>query len=266
MIKVMLKSKYIRVFALIILVISVISCITANSLVSTLENVIANIPEKDLDDTGSGKYMTYKMEHPSGYTAEGKDSGWRIVAENGDLIYETANKIELPKRAGYVYETDKNGTKSIVNLESGQVEWTLAENENFAIDDAGFWVIEVEVPDGQNYFYLLDENYQYGADGVIFNAINNDKSLKNIENYIYGRREVNYTMNNKDGIETGERLSDSCVIDSNGEVVYSTTEGYVWYITEDKARIEFNHSEKDDVYVSLVGKRKGQIVEVIKDE
>ncbi|MBR6528922.1 MAG: hypothetical protein IKT62_02690, partial [Firmicutes bacterium] len=130
---------------------------------STLENVIADIPEKDLDDTGSGKYMTYKMEHPSGYTVEGNDSGWRIVAENGDLIYETANKIELPKRAGYVYETDKNGTKSIVNLESGQVEWTLAENENFAIDDAGFWVIEVEVPDGQNYFYLLDENYQYGA-------------------------------------------------------------------------------------------------------
>ena len=73
-------------------------------------------------------------------------------------------------------------------------------------------------------------------------------------------------MNNKDGIETSERISDSCIIDSNGEVVYSTTEGYVWYITEDKARIEFNHSEKDDVYVSLVGKRKGQIVEVIKDE
>ena len=119
----------------------------------------------------------------------------------------------------------------------------------------------------QNYYYLLDENYEIGADGAIFNDIGNDKSFGHMENYIYGSKEVNYTMNNSEGIENREKSSETCVINSNGEIVYSTTEGEVLFISDEgMARVTFYYDEKDDVYVSLSGPKKGQVVEVIKDE
>ena len=271
MLKVMLKSKYIRIFAVIILAISIASCFTAGLLVTAIEDIVANMPERPANNPGSGKYMTYTMGHPSGYTAKGNDSGWKIIADSGDVIYETEKKVELANRAGYIYEIDDNGIYSIVNLKSGKVEWTCAENEIITDDDAGFWVIKVKVDEekffSQNYYYLLDENYKIGADGVIFNELGNDSSLGHMENYIYGQREVNYTMDERSGIEDREKANESCAINSDGKTVYTTTEGEILYVVDgDKAWVTFNHSEKDDVYVSLAGPKRGQIVEVIKSE
>ncbi len=272
MLKEALSSKYIRGFLLVVIITAVVGCFSSELISSVLQNMASNIAERPSSIEGSSKYMTYTLGHPTaGYSAKGNDDGWKIIADNGDVLYETKRKVELANRAGYIYEIGDDGRYFIVNIESGKVEWSGQGNETIVEDDAGFWVVKVKVDDqkyfSKNYYYLLDENYRVAADGIIFNSIGNDQSLGRMENYIYGQVEDNFTYNNREGIEEREWSHRSSVVNSNGEIVYSTKEGTVWYVTEDDmACVSSNYSERDDFYVSLAGPTKGQVVEVAENE
>ena len=132
---------------------------------------------------------------------------------------------------------------------------------------SGFWIVRAEVIDDgsyeNSYYYLLDENYQIGANGIIFNTIEYTGS----DNYIYGSRELSYTMYNRDGIEERDHNNESCVVDSSGEIVYVTDgNSYIRSIEGDIARIKSYVEDVDDVYISLKGPNKGQVVKVNRDE
>ena len=74
-------------------------------------------------------------------------------------------------------------------------------------------------------------------------------------------------MYNRDGIEERDHNNESCVVDSSGEIVYVTDgNSYIRSIEGDIARIKSYVEDVDDVYISLKGPNKGQVVKVNRDE
>lgn len=263
MLKDLFKSKIICTTDVIILVLLLASCFIVLYLMQ-------NPPKANYYSNSemSDSYKVYKVEEqPNGSVIEASEGGFKVISSDGEILHESYKKLEFCEREGYIYEIDKYGRFSIVNLDTGEVEKTFLENEKVLNYASGFWIVRAEVIDDglyeNSYYYLLDENYQIGANGIIFNTIEYTGS----DNYIYGSRELSYTMYNRDGIEERDHNNESCVVDSSGEIVYVTDgNSYIRSIEGDIARIKSYVEDVDDVYISLKGPNKGQVVKVNRDE
>lgn len=251
MLKVALKSRFVQIFIVVLIVLTTIICFTADGIGTALQNLAQSMSERSIE--GTGKYMTYTMDHVSGkYSAKGNDSGWKIISSDGEVLYETKNiTITLANREGYVWEQDEQGLVSIVNFKTGETEWKGVEGESVICDNAGFWIIKNsgdEKDKEKEHFYLLDKNYNPAADGIQLDSIGNETRHGSTSNYIYGQKQdVAY------------------VIDSKGEVVYKQKGAHVWFVEDDIANVYLEDRE-EDVYIRLKGSDMGQIVEVKDNE
>lgn len=273
MIKELSKNKVRETVVILLLVALIAICFIAAYLE---ENMLPKYYDNSSESLGPYRaYMPYKIgEFPNGYIIENHEDGVKVISSNGDIVYETYKDVKFCNRKGYIYEIDEYGRYSIINLETGENEKTLPKNEIVKGYIAGFWIIGVEVKNENgvvsgygSYYYLLDESYQVGADGIIFNTIEyNNNLLDDEDDYIYGARDFNYTMYNRYGIE--ERSHDGgAVIISNGKILYITNENSrVTRVKDNIAQIYFYNDELERVYVSLKGPDKGQFVKVDENE
>ena len=258
MLKVALRSKYIRIFVAVLAVAMVASFLLAESLGTILKDYAEDALERPMINMseGTNKYLTYKQEHVSGkYTLKGNDSGWRIEDNNKKVIYETDSpKACLTNKEGYLWETASDAKTSIVNIKTGKAEWTGEVNESVVTDDAGFWVIKVALDNkeffSKSYYYLLDDNFEVALDGLRFDRIGNDTRHGYVDNYIYGKL--------KDSKE-------ACVINGDGEIVYRKQGADIDFIIDDIAWVTYD-DDPEEYHISLAGPTKGQVVEVEWDE
>ncbi len=258
MLKTALKSKFIRIFFLVIVLIMVLGYLAAAMFGDAMRDYAKEAltkPMSDFADT-SNTYMTYYVEHHSQkYTLKGNDEGWRVVDKKGNILYETkAPEATLANKENYLWQVSKDGITSIVNIKTGQAEWTGKAKESVYTDNAGYFVIEVSLDDKVHFaekeYYLLGENYNVVLDGMTFEEILNEVWHGNVEDYIYG---------------TLKDTKEACVVSSDGQVVYKKADAQVLHIVGDIAYVTFDGDT--NVYnISLKGANQGQIVEVEWDE
>ncbi len=258
MLRVALRSKYIKIFVAVLAVVMAASFLVAESLGTILKDYAEDALDQPMTNMneGTNRYLTYRQEHISGkYTLKGNDSGWRIEDADKKVIYETSSpKASLANQEGYLWETASDGKTSIVNIKTGKAEWTGETNESVVTDDAGFWIIKVSLDDkeffSESYYYLLDAKFEVAMDGLRFDRIGNDTRHGYVENYIYGKL--------KD-------TKEACVINNDGEIVYRKQGADIDFIIDDIAWVTYV-DDPEEYHISLAGSTKGQVVEVEWDE
>lgn len=258
MLKVVFKSKYICTFFIVAILLMAVSCFAAVTFGETLHNYAEDVlsrPLLDEQDT-SNPYITYYLKHHSGkYTLKGSDGNWFVVDNDGKVLYQTdATKALLANQENYLWETSEEGITTIVNIKTGEVNWTGKSDERVYTDNAGYYVIEVSL-DNKEFFaekeyYLLNGNFEVALNGLTFKSINNEISHGSLENYIYGAL---------------KETEDACVINSQGEIVYQKADARVDFVLDDIAWVCFDE-DQETYHISLAGETKGQLVEVEWDE
>ena len=118
---------------------------------------------------------------------------WAVErTKNGEVLWESDQQIVLPKHQWYAIAkaSDEEGSKErdqIINLRTGEVEYTAKDFESITAGGLGYWKIRYDliwdyVGRDEHFYceYLRDEDYEVAFDGQLFGNLSVDG------NYIYG--------------------------------------------------------------------------------
>ena len=122
----------------------------------------------------SGEYMVGNVI--------GEPNGWAIEdVMTGEILLESDRPLILPQQKGYVIKLgteDGSERDQIINLSTGETEYTAGQWESIIDGNCGFW--EIWYAEAYEYQgrpgtwhckYILDENYEPAFDGQLFSDI-----------------------------------------------------------------------------------------------
>ncbi len=125
----------------------------------------------------SGEYM-------AGQRKVKGETSWVVERmKTGEVLWEGSQQIVLPSQQWYAIAkaSDEEGSTEhdqIINLRTGEVEYTAKEFENIVEGGLGYWEVRYEyvydyVGTEQYYTttYLLDSGYELAFDGLLFDEV-----------------------------------------------------------------------------------------------
>ncbi len=254
MLKTALESKYIR----LALAVSVAAIVIIVALVQTVGKDRANMVD---DGTFRNSLFAPKnveiLHQSSNYTMTGDGDIYRIVDTNGKLLYESDEEPELMDREGYI-KTYEDGDAFLVNIYTGETVWKSKGEERIIDYWDGYWVVEDGVKEKDSsifstvIYYLLDDNFEVAANGVMFNYIDGN------DEYIAGQKYVDYTYSNRNNLKG----KDSFTIDTENVVlkdgeVYYVSEASIDHLDGDAAHLS-DKTEKGNTHISLLPETLGE--------
>lgn len=220
--------------------------------------------------------------HESGEYVAGQrkvkgETSWVVERiKNGEVLWEGAQRIVLPSQQWYAIakageenaaadDADSGAAErdQIINLRTGEVEYTAKEFENIVEGGLGYWRIKYDriwdYLGREEYFYceyLLHENYEMAFDGQLFGNlsldgdyiyghIREDQFIRDFDTlkfemmYGYTIRYFIWTPQGEEVYRTGNMYYDLLGIRGNYAIVQNDRDQYeLWIISEAEGSIE----------------------------
>ncbi len=210
-------------------------------------------------------------EYMAGQRKVKGETSWVVErTKTGEILWEGDQQIVLPSQQWYAIakaSTEEGSTErdQIINLRTGEVEYTAKEGETIVEGGLGYWEIEyVMIWDylgrDEHFYceYLLDENYEVAFGGQLFGNVSLDseyiyghiredqyisdfETLKYNMMYGYGYviRYFIWTPQGEEIYHTGKQYYDLRGIRGNYAVVQNDRDQYeLWIINEEELSIE----------------------------
>ncbi len=254
MIKTALESKYIRIALAVFAAVLVVG--------SVLILTVGKERSAMVDD-GTFRYSLFapknvEILHKSGkYTLIGDGEEYQIVDEKYNLLYRSENEPTMMDKEGYI-KTSIDGKSALVDIYKGETVWRAKGEERILNYWDGFWVVEDSVKEDDGIFssviyYLLDDNFEIGADGALFNYIDGN------DEYITGQHYIEYTYFNIDELEKKKNKFD---LDTDNAVykdgkLYYVSEGHIDHLDGDTAHLS-NMTKDRKTHISLLPETLGE--------
>ena len=152
--------------------------------VETLDLIETDLIEPVIHE--SGEYMAGQRK------VKGQISWVVERVKTGEILWEGNQRIVLPTQTWYAIAKarDEEGSKErdqVINLRTGEVEYTAKDGESIVSGGLGYWKIQYDliwdyVGREEHFYceYLLDKDYEVAFDGQLFGNLSLDG------NYIYG--------------------------------------------------------------------------------
>lgn len=241
MIKVMLKSKYIKLTILITCIVIIMICFLGirfgNEMIS--DEVV---------------YGTVEWSKNGDYLLSNKDGAYIVTARTDaeKVIYTARSKdASFADIEGYIIDKNESGKKVVVDFLTGEMVFVPKGDDNIVTNVGKIWLIESMVEgDGllsTTVYYVLDENFDVALNGRIFNSVHHT------DKYLYGQLLTNENYYNMQEISKYEVFGPSpdmeyTVVDGNGDIVY-VSEEFIHGMVDDCVVIQ--REDRKYVYVDI---------------
>ncbi len=225
MIKTAFESKYIKVSALLAVILLVLVCVLGDSIVENIQ-----------EEASKEKIFAEKGD----YIIIGKDHEITVQTRDGEVVYTAIGQDPyFAEKEGYLVDETQTGKTGVVNFLTGEIAFVPQGDDTITMNKAGYWIIQTLIEKnevtGTYAWYVLDENFELALDGTMFTAVDGT------DKYIYGQMLLNENYYNKEELAKYETFGPhaeirNCVIDRNGDIVY-TSDKHIYSMDGDRIKV-----------------------------
>lgn len=172
-------------------------------------------------ETGEPPKPYDSVQLSSDYVLLRKDGTAQVHDLDGNLLYSSHAHIKLSGKAGYVIEEDIDGFYHIVNMNTGETEYTAPEGIVIMGYSGGMWLLDShnefeDIDIIWSYGYLLDDEYNITADSGIISGWN--LGGESSADYMSVQQELAVNYENRQ--EIGKNGRKRIRVYSHGNLVY----------------------------------------------
>lgn len=275
--KSLMKSRYIKITAVLVIVVAMALYLVLD-LVKIDYGKIARKVQEEANRTPQGVTLEADSHESGGYILMVKSGGYVVEDRDGDTLYKTdCISPWLPNKEGCIVEGLEDGRQRVFNFYTGETEYITEAGEEISKISKDLtepaWIIEGyrdsgtrpkqfsnnawERMDLNEFFYLLDENYQVAGEGYLFSY------MEAAGEYVYGSRfeNVDYSSKKKLDDKGFWGCDAQCVMNTKGEILYEgDAETSISIDSDMKAVMVFSEEPVGWTYIGLEGKDKGRVL------